>query len=32
MSNLRLIALLLVLTALALLAAGWAWDDFTPIL
>ena len=30
MTNLRFIALLLVLTAVALLAAGWAWDDFAP--
>ena len=29
--NLRLLALLLVTTALvALLAAGWAWDDLAP--
>jgi len=33
MPNLRLLALLLVATILvALLAAGWAWDDFAPTL
>jgi len=31
--NLRLLALLLVATALvALFAAGWAWDDLVPTL
>ena len=30
MTNLRFLALMLVLTMLALLAAGWAWDDLVP--
>ena len=30
MTNLRNFALVVALVALALLAAGWAWDDLVP--
>jgi hypothetical protein len=30
MQNLRRLALMLVVAALALFAAGWAWDELAP--